>query len=362
MKIIQRIGNFFKKTTFQQAHIIQASSKKSFQPSISAEEYKRIREEEEKWLEIHYDLSSIESVESIPVRKDLPSAPCRGFKGPTGELYYYLRSKSRVLEKSGDIDFAIVCMRKSIQLMQAKYQNFTGRNEAYSLVYLLARHGYTKEAYAEKEKIDSYYQSGGDQMRLQIFKKTCLDAHELGTDLIQMEVSGSTCPECAKYQGRVYSISGKSKIFPALPAQIKSTGVVHPGCHHMFYPYIHNSTRIDMKQILSVHPLKKRAYAKNIVTFSNRPFVDDRTDACKEAAEISRAERARKAYLKQRSEEIILESQIQKKKDYDDFDWIKEHIPDLCPSSPTGYRRMKTQNTKNYQKIKERAMQLGKSL
>lgn len=342
--------------------ISRPSSAETVQPSMSAEEYEHIREEERKWLESHYDLSTIESVNAIPVRKDLPSAPCQGFKGPTGELYYYLRYKSRMLEKDGDIDFSIVCMRKSIQLMQAKYQNFTGRDQAYSLVYLLARHGYTDEARSEKRKIDAYYHSGGDHMRLQAFQKACMDAHDLGTDLLQMCALGATCPECAKYQGRVYSISGKSTLFPALPAQIKSTGCVHPGCHHMFFTYIHGSTHIDMNQILAVHPLVNRSYAKNIVVFSNRPFVDDRTDECKEAAEISRAERAQKAYLKHRRAEIVLESQIQKGKDYEDYDWIKKNIPDLCPASPTGYRRMKTQNTKNYQKIKERALLLGKSL
>lgn len=50
---------------------------------------------------------------------------------------------------------------------------------------------------------------------------------------------------------------------------------------------------------------------------------------------------------------------IQEKKDYD---WIQENIPDKCPKSITGYRRMKTMNTKNYQLLKELAAQKGREI
>ena len=42
-------------------------------------------------------------------------------------------------------------------------------------------------------------------------------AKEYGTDLIEVSVHGSPCEECAKYQGRIYSISGNDKRFPKYP-------------------------------------------------------------------------------------------------------------------------------------------------
>ena len=42
-----------------------------------------------------------------------------------------------------------------------------------------------------------------------------------------------------------------------------------------------------------------------------------------------------------------------------DYQWIKENLPAMCPKSLDGYRRMKNQNTKNYQKIVEAARAMG---
>lgn len=46
-------------------------------------------------------------------------------------------------------------------------------------------------------------------------------------------------------------------------------------------------------------------------------------------------------------------------KDESDFAWIQKNIPDKCPKNITGYRRMKTQNTKNFQALKQAAADLG---
>ena len=49
-------------------------------------------------------------------------------------------------------------------------------------------------------------------------------------------------------------------------------------------------------------------------------------------------------------------TRIQEEKD---FAWIQQHLPDKCPKSLSGYRRMKTQNTKNYQALQKLAAELG---
>lgn len=329
------------------------------QKSLTKKEYEEIRQAERDWLEAHYDFSTLESIQAIPERLDLPHPPG---KTSTGEIYYYLRYKARLYEQEGKIELALACMRKSITLMQLKYGTTSGKEECYSYVRMLARNGYSSDARAAKSKFDLYYSDGLDSMRLQNFQAVCRQAKSLGTDFLIMSVCGSTCPECAKYQGRVYSISGNSKIFPPLPDFIKKTGVVHPGCHHSFSPYIHKVTHVNMNYTLQVHPLKKTRYKKNIVTFSNRPFEDDRTDECKKKAELARQNRMIQKENKIRYEENMIRLEEEKRRDYMNYEWLKAHFPDKCPASPSGYRRMKTQNTKNYQVLKQLAAKLGKEI
>ena len=44
------------------------------------------------------------------------------------------------------------------------------------------------------------------------------------------------------------------------------------------------------------------------------------------------------------------------------FAWIQQNLPDMCPKSLSGFRRMKKQNTKNYQKIVLAARELGHTI
>lgn len=324
---------------------------------LTKEEYQAIRNAEAEWLEDHYDFSTVESVSRIPERMDLPRPPG---DSPTGDVYYYLRYKARLYEESGAVELAIACMRKSIALMQLKYGDVYGKEECYSFVRMLVRNGYTQEARSAKERFDSYYSGGLDRMQLRSFQSICRQAADLNTDLLIMMSHASTCPECARFQGRVYSLSGKSKLFPPIPHTVLETGVIHPGCHHQFSPYIHKVTNAHMDYTLQLHPLKNPRYGRDIITFSNRPFVDDRTDECKATAEIAREKRRIEKLNKQRRDEVIIEQEIQKRNDYQDFEWLKAHFPEKCPASPSGYRRMKNQNTKNYQALKQLAAERGK--
>lgn len=45
-----------------------------------------------------------------------------------------------------------------------------------------------------------------------------------------------------------------------------------------------------------------------------------------------------------------------------DFLWLAEHLPDKCPKSITGYRRMKTMHSKNFMSLKQQAAELGYTL
>lgn len=58
----------------------------------------------------------------------------------------------------------------------------------------------------------------------------------------------------------------------------------------------------------------------------------------------------------------ILELEARRSQEEKDFAWIQQNIPDKCPKNITGFRRMKTQNTKNYQALKQLAAEKGRKI
>ena len=58
--------------------------------------------------------------------------------------------------------------------------------------------------------------------------------------------------------------------------------------------------------------------------------------------------------------ELALEAK--RREEENAFQWLQLNIPDKCPKTVTGYRRMKTQNTKNYQALKALAATKGKEI
>lgn len=63
-------------------------------------------------------------------------------------------------------------------------------------------------------------------------------ALENGTDYVRCPTIWPTCEICAKYQGKIYCISGKDKRFPALFETALRSGyaLMHPNCRHEFIP------------------------------------------------------------------------------------------------------------------------------
>lgn len=330
----------------------------SSQP-LSAEAYNQIRQREMDWLEKHYDFNSLPGINSIPVSRNLKRPPG---DSTTGEVYYYLKFKARKHEEDGNIELAIACFQKSISLMRLRYGSAYGQEESYSFVRMLARNGYLEEATQTKAETDYFYNINACRKSLACFQEIRQQAKELNTDLVIMSVHGSVCPECAKYQGRVFSLSGKNKIFPQLPNVIATTGNVHPGCGHTFFPYIHKVTDPQLDYTLSVHPLEDKSYGKNIVTFSNRPFVDDRTAECKQAALAVRENQREDIAKKKLRDDTMIEREYQKWLDNQTLDWLRVNFPDKCPKNITSFRRMRTQNTKNYQMLKQLAAERGKEI
>lgn len=323
------------------------------------DDYQKMRQAESDWIETHYDLNSINGINKIPVQKGLR---CPFTTGVTGQLYYILRRKAYEHEKNGRMRLAVACMSKSSELAILDYGTRIQKQELYPLVRILARDGQVDEAIAEKEYIDRYCQEQRDILDKYIFQEAIESAKNLKTDFVIMSVHNVTCAECAKYQGRVYSISGKSLKFPKIPGFFYETGRVHPGCSHVFSPYIDGVDDPDLDYTLSCHPLRNRLYALNISVFSKRPFVDDRTRAARKKSRDYLAEQALKSEAEKDMDDNMIEYETKRGNDARNFFWLKKHIPGKCPKSLSGYRRMKTQNTRNYQFLKQFASEQGREI
>lgn len=139
--------------------------------------------------------------------------------------------------------------------------------------------------------------------------------------------TSNLCPTCSMYNRRVYSLYGRDKRFPKLPAFLKQSQC--PTCsvyigQCKYFPFVKNSTDLDKD-----------------ISFSNRPFVDQRT-----------LEQKKTWQDKNNQKNFDIQSNIE-------FKWIQENLPDIAPKSIGGYKRMKTSNSSNFQKLKAKAAEKG---
>lgn len=277
-----------------------------------------------------FDLSSSSGIQNISV--DDYRVWSRKAVGVPSLPEQILRKQATKYKNEKNWELAIECLRKSNELMRYSECSYS-KDEYERLVNYLILAKRFDEAKKEQEHINNMFSCGRNPRekneglnRLQMQIKL---AKEIGTDLLEMSEHPCTCGECAKYQGRVFSISGKNKNFPKLPEHFIKIGGVHEGCRHDFYPYFE-----DMPP----------AYHKDIVKYSNRPFVDNRTKAQKEMYE--------KEMRKIEDEE----------KDRENYNWCYENLEDLCPKSFSGYRRMKNSNSANFKKLCAAAAEKGRSI
>lgn len=140
---------------------------------------------------------------------------------------------------------------------------------------------------------------------------------EAGHDLVKMTEHHPTCPICSVFQGRVYSVSGKDKRFPALYETAFGRGfnIIHPRCQHSTVPWIEH---------LADDPGGERER-------SNQPFdVDPRTEKQRDAYEDG-----------QRRKRQLREDRRQ-------WERYRAALPDETPTF-SGFRRMKRANSTRWQ-------------
>lgn len=156
--------------------------------------------------------------------------------------------------------------------------------------------------------------------------------HYLATDNELVYVTGNldTCSECAKYQDKVFSLTGKDKRFPQL--DVRDVIPVHPNCKCSVRPFV-----ADFKSDSEIN--KYIAKGKDF-----NPNLDPRTKKQRESYEHDQQ-------LKRKAR--------QEMKNYNS---IKAILGDDAPKSLGAYRRMKRSNSTGYVKMKQKLRVVRKEM
>lgn len=193
-------------------------------------------------------------------------------------------------------------------------------------------------------------------LRKVVFNKTIELCSSLETDFIEVPFQGISCSECAKYQGRIYSLSGNSSIFPKLPNQVRIYGGFHEGCRHMFHAKI-ISEKMHLNRYIQHKDGNTQLVTVDAIESSNRPYIDDRS-----ADEVERFNLYKMKHLKEQQLEPGIEQWKKWIQRSIEYAWVKEYLPKIAPKSQSGYSNMKNRRSKNYLRIEEEAKKLGKEL
>lgn len=175
----------------------------------------------------------------------------------------------------------------------------------------------------------NYYEM--KELHRQVIEKQLETAQQLNYDLVEYSYFRGCCAECSKRRGRWFCISGNDKRFPKLEAEYNCT------CEGLSFHPVH----IDSEPLY--------CHGSDIIAYSNRPFIDDRTDAEKELYEICRLREKNELFWNEYDERW----RAIREYDHQQYDLLVTLFPDIAPKSYSGYMRMKKGNTKNYRKLVE---------
>ena len=284
----------------------------------------------EMYLETLYDFTTVEGVRKIPVGEYIP--PVTGGGGTSGthcyNLDYVLRSKATKL-KNTNIDLAVACLQKANEI--SFYSNYTYEKDYMRVVEYLKNVGRFDEARREEEYIRSEYLSNhtGQKSFSSFYDEK--SPFYFRSDLVESTGDTFVCAECAKYTKRRFTEYGHNTKYPLLPKYFKENLPEHKHCAINFYPVIEGTTTAW-------------ECPYDIVAYSNRPFVDERTAEEKQAFENEVAKRERAVIIKE------------------EYDWLCEFLPELAPKSLSAYSRMKNIKSDKYIEIFESAKEKGKYL
>ena len=261
-------------------------------------------------------MNTLEDIKNIPVPTEQFEYNCDF----TESIEYVLQRKATQFKKDGNLNLAIECLKKSIEIMPfapMTYPDAYSRLENY--LKMARKFDEARETFIENVELK---QATADALSNKMISLSSM------SNMIEVHRNPMVCSECARFHGRVYSKNGING-FPDMTIFIDYYNKRNCSCSLSFYPFFPEAS---IPVICSKNKL---------IQYSNRPFEDDRTK--KEKNEYDEHIRKINEYAKDRR----------------DYDWIFENLPDIAPKSFGGYRNMKHKNSVNYQKLVATAKENG---
>lgn len=267
---------------------------------------------------IKYNLEDIKSIQSIKVPLKFKSISWDDM-GVTGYLDYILRMKASELRNRKENELSICVLKKANEIMYASPIGWL-KKDYMRLVKWLYEDGRFNEADLVEDEINYNFR---DDLKLKRRKSDLKRYTELGYDLTMTNTFNGCCSECAKYRKRVYSISGNDKRFHKVPLSWDCTcqGLV-------FLLFAESSTSAEYFP------------DNDYIGYSNRPFVDDRTDEEK------------------RLHQHFIDRQIYEEihnRDVRNYNFLRYFLPEDTPKSMSAYSRMRNNNTLKFRELVEKA-------
>lgn len=272
---------------------------------------------------VRFDLENAFDIKNIPVPN---FEPIHTFPNISRSLDYVLKRKAGDLNKKGLFELSILCLRKSNQLMSHSPIHWNKKDYFY-IVLELARADRFEEAKMEKLFIEKHYFDKYDfqTMHNSVLEINLRNAQKLGTDLVEADNPPNCDALCAKYRKRIYSLSGKDTRFPSMTDMILKSGLI-------FSPFIYGISQ------------PRYCNSTDIIEFSNRPFIDDRTDNEKEN------------FIQFRKQWIL---DNRKAEDFLEYRQICKFIPSYKPKSFKKYQEMKFEKSDDFQELMKIAEEAG---
>nr|WP_317399784.1 hypothetical protein [uncultured Gemmiger sp.] len=304
-------------------------------PTFNLEAYESANAQQIEAFKNAFDLTTAEGIRAITLQAVQPwikSAP--GVPSHPVEIL----SKQASAYQKDHLELAIECLRKANEL-RPDCGIVYSEDSYLRLVRYLCKAERFKEADREQQKIQAMFHGptapySHEALSHAALERSFASARELDTDLVEISWINACCEVCGKYRGRIFSISGRDKRFPKFPADFCLD------CGLSVFPIIEGVS------------VPMYSDPDHFVEEAQRPFIDTRTpDEIK-----AYAERQKRT---QREEKRRTEYVERERKNHADYAWIRENLPGLAPKTLSGYRRMKTMNTENFQKLQSQALELG---
>ena len=290
-----------------------------------------------------YDLEDAGSIKSINIPK---FNQLHGISSPTSDLSYILKMRVGMENRP---HLAVPLAYKVANLMIASPVGWN-KKDYYRLVAQLWSVGevyYGDHLLKQLSEVLPFMSVDEiEYINKKSFENALNHAKEMHTDCLQVGYLCGACKDCAPYLNRIYSITGQDSRFPKLPDFILRNKGLH--CNAGYFASLYFSKQTLTKYIYSENG-DVTTKEVDAVKYSNRPFVDDRSEWEKQNYEKWSEDNKKRD--EQDARYYSREHWIDNYNSAIEYQKVIELLGSKAPKSFTGYCRMKKNNTANYQKI-----------